>query len=567
MPARFGAWLLAVLLLVSGCQRAPQDSTQPRFDMVILNGTLYDGTGVAGIVADLGIAGDRIIAVGDFADSDGNAVIDAAGKAVAPGFINMLSWAPEPLLWDGRSQGDIRQGVTLEVFGEGTSYGPWNDAMKASNRNNQGELTYAIDWTTLGEFMTSLERRGIATNVASFIGATTVRIHELGYEDRAPTPEELTRMQSLVRTAMEEGALGVGSSLIYAPATYAKTDELIALMQVAAEYGGMYISHLRDEGDRLLESIDELLSIARASGAPAEIYHFKQSGERNWNKFAEAVAKVEAARANGLRITANMYNYTAGSTGLDAAMPPWVQEGGQDAWENRLQDPDIRARVRSEMQEPTPDWTNLMQAAGSDGTLLVGFKNPDLRQYQGKTLTEVATLRGTAIEDTVMDLVVEDGSEVQVVYFMMNEDNVRAGIALPWMSFGSDARSMTTEGIFLNNSTHPRAYGNVARLLGKYVRDEQVIPLEEAIYKLSGLPAANLGIEERGLLKPGYFADIVVFDPEIIADHATYEEPHQYSTGVSEVLVNGTVVLSEGEPTGELSGRFVRGKGWKNPHQ
>jgi N-acyl-D-amino-acid deacylase len=552
---------LFLIVLLTGC--AGEEQVQaPGFDVVILNGAVYDGSGAAPVTLDVAVKGEFIVALGDFTPAEGSLVIDATGKVVSPGFINMLSWAPEPLLYDGRSQGDIRQGITLEVFGEGTSYGPWNEAMKAEELALQSDIRFDITWTSLGEFMDDLVALGISPNIASFVGATTLRVHELGYEDRPPNADELADMQQLVRQAMEEGALGIGSSLIYAPAWYADTSELVALMQVAAEYGGMYISHMRSEGNRLLEAIEELITVARESGAPAEIYHFKQSGESNWNKFDAAVAMIEAARAEGIRITANMYNYTAGSTGLDAAMPPWVQEGGYDAWALRLQDPSVRERVKAEMLESDTEWSNLMGAAGPDGTLLVGFRNPVLRAYTGMTLAEVSLLRGTDAQDTAMDLVIEDGSRVQVVYFLMSEENVKRGIALPWMSFGSDARSMTADGLFLNNSTHPRAYGNVARLLGHYVWDEQVITLEEAIHKLSGMPATHLGIRERGFLKPGYKADIVVFDPATITDHATYDDPHQYATGVSEVLVNGTLVLSEGEHTGALPGQVVRGPGW-----
>lgn len=555
--------LAGILLCLTACSEPASDLVAvSAYDIVILDGTVYDGSGSAPVKVDVAITGETIVALGDFSEADGTRVIDAAGKAVSPGFINMLSWAPEPLLHDGRGQGDIRQGVTLEVFGEGTSFGPWNATMKAQDLADQGDITYDINWTTLGEFMEALVERGISTNIASFVGATTLRVHEIGYEDRAPTPAELQRMQELAREAMREGALGVGSSLIYAPAWYASTDELIALMQAASEFGGMYISHLRSEGNRLLEGIEELITIARESGAPAEIYHFKQSGERNWDKFDDAVAMIEAARAEGVRITTNMYTYTAGSTGLDAAMPPWVQEGGYEAWVQRLQDPAIRARVKTDMAQTDTDWSNLMAAASPEGTLLVGFRNPDLRHYQGRTLADVAAQRGTDALDTAMDLVIEDGSQVQVVYFLMSEDNVKKGIALPWMSFGSDARSMTPEGVFTLSSTHPRAYGNFARLLGKYVREEQVIPLEEAIYKLTALPATNLGLKQRGLLRPGYFADIVVFNPATISDQATYDEPHQFATGVSDVLVNGTPVLSEGGHTGAFPGQVVRGPGW-----
>ncbi|OGT97167.1 MAG: aminoacylase, partial [Gemmatimonadetes bacterium RIFCSPLOWO2_02_FULL_71_11] len=482
---------------------------------------------------------------------------------VAPGFINMLSWANEDLIQDGRSQGDIRQGVTLEVMGEGESMGPLTDSMKAEAARQQGDITYPITWTTLGEYLDTLVGRGISTNVASFVGATTVRIHEIGYADRPPTPEELQRMRALVRQAMDEGALGVGSSLIYAPGFYAGTDELVALAEEAGRSGGMYISHMRSEGNRLLEAVDELITVARRARVPAEIYHLKAAGRANWGKLDSVIARVERARAEGLRITADMYTYTAGATGLDAAMPPWVQEGGLEAWRRRLQDPAIRARVAREMRTPTNAWENLYLAAGSpENVLLVGFKQDSLKPLTGKTLAEVARMRGTSLEETAMDLVVRDDSRVGTVYFLMSEDNVRREIALPWMSFCSDAGSMTPEGVFLKSSTHPRAYGNFARLLGKYVRDEHVITLQEAVRRLTSQPAENLKLRRRGSLRAGYYADVVVFEPDSIADHATFDRPHQFSTGVVHVFVNGVQVLRRGEHTGAKPGRVVRGPGW-----
>ena len=547
---------LLPFVIIGACTSAPEH------DLIIRNGTIVDGTGKQAYVGDLAVDDDQITAVGDLGDARGALEVDAANLIVAPGFINMLSWAGDRLIEDGRSQSDIRQGVTLEVFGEGTSGGPLNDQMKRGEVASQGDITFDIEWTTLGEYLQYLVKKGISTNVASFVGATTLRIHEVGYDDRPPTDEELDRMRALVRQAMEEGALGIGSSLIYAPAFYAQTDELIELSKVAAEYDGMYISHMRSEGNALLESIDELLTIAREAGIRSEIYHLKAAGEANWDKLDTAISKIESARTQGLEITADMYNYTAGSTGLDAAMPPWVQEGGYDAWAERLQDPAIRERMRYEITTPTNEWENLMLAAGSEGTLLVEFKNPALREYTGQTLADVAEQRGTSIPDTIMDLVIEDGSRVQVVYFLMSEENIKQQLKLPWVSFSSDAGSMAPEGVFLNNSTHPRAYGNFARLLGKYVRDEKVISLEEAIRKLTSFPASNLRIQGRGQLSPGYFADIVVFDPTAIQDHATYEEPHQYATGMHHVWVNGTRVLADGDHTGAMPGRVVRGPGW-----
>ena len=551
-------YVIALIAIMWSC--SPSSSLE--YDVILRNGTIYDGTGSAPYLGDLAIDGDRIMAVGDVSDAKGRTELDLQGLAVAPGFINMLSWAVDTLIEDGRSQSDIRQGVTLEIFGEGLSMGPVNEHVERLIVEGQGDIEFEIEWGTLGEYLDYLVDRGISTNVASFIGATTVRVHEIGFEDRAPTEQELERMRGLVRQAMEEGALGVGSSLIYAPAFYAQTAELIELGKVAAKYGGLYISHIRGEANQLLEAVDELLTIAREAGIAAEIYHLKAAGEQNWNKIDAVIERVELARAEGLQITADMYTYTAGSTGLDAAMPPWVQEGGYGAWADRLQDPDTRARVRTEMGTPNDDWENLYLAAGAQGTLLVGFKNDQLKPLTGKTLAEVAEMRGGTPEDTAIDLVIEDGSRVQVVYFLMSEDNVRKQIALPWVSFGSDAGSMAPEGVFLESSTHPRAYGNFARLLGRYVRDGGIIPLEEAIRRLTSFPAENLHLTERGALRSGYFADVVVFDPHTIQDHATFESPHQYSTGVVHVWVNGTQVLKDGEHTGATPGRVVRGPGW-----
>jgi N-acyl-D-amino-acid deacylase len=531
------------------------------YDVVIRGGTVYDGSGGDPFAGDVAIAGDAIAAVAPAVAERGRREIDAGGLAVAPGFINMLSWATVSLLQDGRSQSDIRQGVTLEVFGEGSSMGPLNETMRRELLQHQGHIKYDVPWTTLDGYLRHLVTRGVSCNVASFVGAATVRVNVLGYEDRAPTAEELGRMRALVRRAMDEGALGVGSALIYAPGCYAGTDELVALAEEASRGGGMYISHLRSEGNRLLEAVDELIEIARRARVPAEIYHLKAAGEANWPKLEAAIAKIEAARAAGLRVTADMYTYTAGSTGLDAAMPPWVQEGGHRAWVARLQDPEVRARVRREMATPTDDWENLLLAAGAEGTLLIGFKSDALAPLTGKTLAQVAQQRGTSVEDTAMDLVVEDDSRVSTVYFLMSEENVRRQLGLPWVSFGSDGGSLAAEGVFLRSSTHPRAYGNVARLLGKYVRDEPALSLAEAIRRLSALPASNLKLDRRGRLVAGSYADVVVFDPATIQDHATYEQAHQYATGVQHVFVNGGHVLDNGEHTGATPGRVVYGPG------
>ena len=535
-------------------------------DLVIRNGLVYDGTGSPPVPGGVAVTGDRIAAVGEIT-GNGRIEIDARGMAIAPGFINMLSWSTESLIEDGRSESEIRQGVTLEVMGEGFSMGPLNDAMKKELVENQGDIRYEIRWTTLGEYLDHLARRGVSTNVASFVGATSVRIHEIGYEDRAPTAEELGRMKQLVAAAMEEGAMGVGSSLIYAPAFYAKTEELIELCKVAAHYGGMYISHMRSEGNQLLEGIDELIRIAREAGLPAEISHLKAAGEPNWPKLDAAISKVEAARAGGLAITADMYTYPAGATGLDAAMPPWVQEGGLKEWIARLRDPGVRDRVKKEMSVNAPGWENLYFLAGSpERVLLIAFRNEQLKPLTGKTLAEVARMRGKTPEETAMDLVIEDDSRVGTVYFLMSEENLRKQVALPWLSFGSDEASQAPAGNFLKSNPHPRAYGTFARLLGKYVRDEKIIPLEEAVRKLSALPAANLKLDRRGLLRQGYYADVVVFDPAAIRDHATFAEPHRFSTGVHHVLVNGVPVLRDGQHTGAAPGRVLRGPGWKGVH-
>ena len=535
------------------------------YDFVIRRGTVVDGSGATPFVGDVGIRNDTIAAVAPSLDGARGAIdIDAAGLVVAPGFINMLSWATESLIEDGASQSDIRQGVTLEVFGEGRSMGPLNADMKREALERQADIRYPIEWTTLGEYLEYLVKRGVACNVASFIGATSVRVHEVGYADRPPTPDELERMCGLVRQAMQEGALGVGSSLIYAPAFYAGTDELVALTRAAAEYGGMYISHIRSEANHLLEAVDELVEIARRSGAPAEIYHLKASGAANWPKLDSVIARIEEARSVGLGITADMYTYTAGSTGLSATMPPWVQEGGHREWIARLKDPAIRARVTQEMRTPTDAWENMFLLPGSpDNILLVGFKNDALKPLTGRTVAQVAAQRGSAPEEAIIDLVIEDDSRVAAVFHMMSEDNVRRQIRLPWVSFGSDAGSLAPEGVFLKSSTHPRAYGNVARLLGRYVRDERLIPLEEAVRRLAALPAENLKLDRRGRLAPGFFADVVVFDPASVCDRATYAEPHQYADGVQHVLVNGVQVLKAGKHTGARQGRVVRGPGWR----
>ena len=551
--------LILFLLIIFSC------SPPNNYDILIKNGAIVDGSGNAAYLGSVGINADTIAAVGKL-KATGTLEIDATDLIVAPGFINILSWATESLIEDGRSQSDIKQGVTLEIFGEGWSMGPLGEDLKKELQlpTSQGDIKYDIDWNTLDEYLQSLVRRGISPNVASFIGATTVRINHIGYENRAPTDKELTSMKHMVKQAMEDGALGVGSSLIYAPAFYSTTEELIALCKVASKYDGLYISHMRSEGNRLLQSIDELMRIANEADIRAEIYHLKMSGKENWSKYDDVVRKIDSARTAGLSITTNMYTYVAGATGLDASMPPWVQEGGYKKWAQRLQDSEIRKKVLVEMTTPTDKWENLMDAAGtSDNLLLVGFKNDSLRHYTGKTLTEVAKIHGKSPEETAMDLVVADGSRVGTVYFLMSEENVKKQIALPYMSFGSDAGSIAPEGVFLNSSTHPRAYGNFSRLLGKYVRDEQIISIEEAVRKLTSLPASNLKIKKRGSLIKGNFADLAIFNSETIQDHATFTEPHQLSTGMVHVFVNGEQVLKDGKHTGAKPGRVVRGPGYK----
>ncbi len=557
---------LSISIALLACAEEREERVVPeqtRYDLLIRNGTVYDGTGGEPFVADIAVVADRIAAIGSKLGS-AEVEIDASGLAVAPGFINVLSWANASLIEDGRSMSDIRQGVTLEVMGEGWSMGPLDEQMKRDALDQQADIRFDIDWTTLGEYLQFLQDRGVSTNVASFVGATTLRIHELGYADRAPSAEELARMQGLVRTAMEEGALGVGSSLIYAPGFYATTDELVALCAVAAEYGGRYISHIRSEGTTLLEALDELLEIARRARIGAEIYHLKASGEQNWDKLESVFERIEEARAEGLDITADMYTYTAGATELTAAMPPWVQEGGLDAWVERLKDPAIRERLQLEMTTPTDRWESLyLDAGGAENVILIGFKNPALKDLTGKTVAEIAEQRGVSPEVALMDLVIEDHSPISAVYFLMSEANVRKKIAQPWMSFGSDEASLAPEGAFLKFNLHPRAYGNFARLLGRYVREERILSLAEAIRRLTSLPAKNLKLRDRGALEEGFFADVVVFDPAQIQDHATYAEPHRLATGVKHVFVNGEAVLRDGAHTGATPGRFVRGPGWR----
>jgi N-acyl-D-amino-acid deacylase len=555
---------LDILPLLAALVIAGSAAPAPRYDTILRGGIVYDGSGSAPFTGDVAIRGDRIVAIARHLPGRSRREIDVHGLAVAPGFVNMLSWANESLIADGRGESDIRQGVTLEVMGEGDSMGPWNEAMKRRETARQADIGYRIAWTSLGSYLDFLEHKGISPNVASFVGATTIRVHELGEGDVDPDPAQLRRMRALVRQAMNEGAMGVGSSLIYAPATFAETPELTALAQEAGRCGGMYISHIRDEGPKLLEAIDELIAISARSGAPAEIYHLKEAGRPNWGKIDAVVARIEAARARGQRITADMYNYVASATGLDAAIPTWAQAGGVEAWVARMKQPAVRARILAEMRASAQasEDTNLV-VKEPEKVLLLAFKNPALKPLTGKSLAEVARMRGKSAEETAIDLVIEDGTRIGVAYFIMNEDNVRRQIRLPWVSFGSDASAQAPAGVFLKSSTHPRAYGNFVRLLGRYVRDEKLIPLQEAVRRLAALPARNLGIRDRGMLRAGYFADIAVFDPRAIRDNATFERPQVFATGMRDVFVNGVQVIGGGAHTGATPGRFVKGPGWR----
>jgi N-acyl-D-amino-acid deacylase len=535
-----------------------------KFDTIIRGGTVYDGNGHEPFVADIGINADTIAFIGDLSNATAKLELDAKGKAIAPGFINMLSWANESLIQDGRSQSDIRQGVTLEVMGEGYSMGPLNPKMKKEMQAGQGDIKYTVEWNTLGEYLNFMEKKGISCNIASFVGATSTREYVIGEDNRKATEAELDSMMHLVEVAMQEGAMGVGSSLIYPPASFADTRELIALCKAASKYGGMYISHMRSEGNRLHEAIDELITIAREANVPAEIYHLKMSGKDNWGKLDSVIRQVEGARKQGLKITADMYTYTAGATGMTSAFPPSLQDGGFGKLWERLHDPKIRAQMKKEMNTNAKDWENLYYGCGSpENVILLAFSQDSLKKFNGKTLGEVARIRGTSPEETAMDLIIQDSTRVGVAYFLMNEENVRRQVVLPWLSYGSDASSAAPEGVFLKSSTHPRAYGNFARVLSQYVREEKLMPLQMAIYKLSKLPATNLKIQKRGELKLGYYADVVIFDPATIKDHATFPKPQQYATGVSDVFVNGTQVLKNGEHTNAKPGRFIKGPGYK----
>src|SRR6266403_1911271 len=547
-------------LVAAEASGSPQNPTD--FDVIIRGGTVYDGTGAEPKNVDVAIRGDRIAEIGDLKTAKAKTVVDASGLAVAPGFINMLSWSNESLIQDGRSQSEIRQGVTTEIMGEGESMVPVNVRIRDHMLREQKDIHYEIKWSTLAEYLLYLEARGGACDVASFIGATTIREYVIGFEDKAPTAQQLDQMRELVRGEMEAGALGIGTSLIYPPAFYAKTDELIQLCKVAAKYQGKYISHMRSEGNRLLEALDELLRISREAGIPAEVYHIKAAGQQNWSKIDKLLSRIEGARKEGLKIAANMYTYTAAGTGLDACLPPWTEDGGYPALFKRLRDPATREKIKVQVQAPSDEWENMYLAAGGpEHILLVGFKSEKLKPLTGKTLAEVAKMRGKDPIDTAMDLIAEDESRIGTIYSLMSEPNVKKELAKPWISFGSDEASQAPEGVFLKSNPHPRAYGNFARVLGKYVRDEKVLSTSDAIHRLSGLPATNLGLDRRGFLKEGMFADVVVFDPQRIADRATFENPHQLAVGVKHVFVNGVQVLKDDEHTGAKPGRALWGPG------
>jgi len=536
-----------LVLIFFGCQ------TEPTYDIVLQNGLIYDGEGGKPQLGDIGINADTIAVISEPNTLNGTELIPLDTMAVAPGFINMLSWANVALLEDGRSQSDIRQGVTLEVMGEGRSMGPLNAEMKESMQNDQGDIKFDVSWTTLGEYLQYLEEKGVSTNVASFVGNGTLRTHVIGYDNRPATPEEMEAMKALTRQAMEEGAVGISSSLLYAPSMYASTEELVELSKVASAYDGMYISHIRNEGDRLLESIDELIEISKQADIRSEVYHLKASSKDNWGKLDQAITKIDSARDSGLPITADIYTYNASSTGLHVQLPDWARENGIDAMLERLADPANRKRAIEELE-----FRN-----GPETILMVGFRSTEMRKYIGKYLTEIAEEWGKSPEATLVDLLLQDQSRVQVVYFSMSEENIKKKVALPWVSFCSDAGSYTNEGVFVKQSTHPRAYGSFIRVLGKFVRDEGVIPLEEGIRKLTSLPADNLKLKKRGRLQAGHFADIVVFDPEKVTDKATFTDPHQYAEGVRHVFVNGGHVIKNGEHTGATPGRFVKGPGYQ----
>ncbi len=552
-----------MLIITTCCAWLFACKTTVKYDTIIRNGIIYDGSGGEPFKGDIAINADSIAAIGDLKDAKATNETDAKGMAVAPGFINMMGHSEESLIQDGRSQSDLRQGVTTEIFGE-FSMGPINAKMKKQQQEGQGDIKYDVNWNSLGEYMNMLEKKGISCNIASFVGTGVVRTYVIGEDNKAPTAVQLDSMKLLVAQAMQEGALGVTNALIYPTDFFAKTDELIALSKEAAKYGGTYSSHMRSEGNKLLEAVEELITISKEAKIPAEIFHLKAAGKSNWGKMDSVIKRVEKARAEGLDVTADMYTYLAGATGMTSAFPPTLQDGGFGKLWQRLHDPVIRKQMIKAMNTDATDWENLYYGAnGARNVLLLAFKQDSLKKYTGKTLAEVATLLNKTPEETAMDLIIQDSTRVGVAYFLMNEDNVKKQVALPWVSFGSDEASYTTEGVFLKSNAHPRAYGNFARVLGKYSRDEKVVALKDAIKKLANVPAKHLKLLKRGELKAGNYADIIIFDPATIADHSTFDKPHQYATGVTDVFVNGVQVLKDGEHTNAKPGRFVKGPGYK----
>ncbi len=551
-----------LIYLLFACTILASCSTK-KYDTIIRNGLVYDGNGGEPYKADIAILNDSIAFIGDLSKATAKNELDAKGLAVAPGFINMMGHSEESLFQDGRAQSDIRQGVTTEIFGE-SSFGPLNANMKNQMQNGQGDVKYNVSWNTLGEYMQVLEKKGIAPNIASFVGSGAVRQYVIGEANIAPTPAQLDSMKLLVGEAMQQGALGLTNALIYPVDFFAKTDELIALAKEASKYGGTYSSHMRSEGNKILEAVEELITISKEANIPAEIFHLKAGGKDNWPKMDSVIKRVERARKEGLDITSDMYTYLAGATGMTSAFPPTLQDGGFGKLRERLQNPKIRAEMKIAMNTNAQGWENLYYGAGgAEHVLLLGFKQDSLKKFTGKTLAEAAKMRNSTPEETAMDLIVQDSTRVGVAYFLMSEENVKKQVALPWISFGSDEGSYTTEGVFLKSNAHPRAYGNFARVIGHYVRDEKVLTLQTAIQKLANLPAKHLKLQKRGELKTGYFADIVIFDPAKVKDNATFEKPHQYADGMEDVFVNGIAVFKNGEPTGNAAGRFVKGPGYK----
>ena len=556
---RYSLFVISAILLLISC-----NSSNEKYDTIIRNGMIYDGNGGEPFKGDIGIKNDTIAFIGDLSKASAANEVDAKGNAVAPGFINMMGHSEESLIQDGRGQSDIRQGVTTEIFTE-FSMGPLNPKMKKQLKDGQGDIKYDAEWNSLGEYMNFLEKKGVSPNIASFVGTGAVRQYVIGEDNKAPTPAQLDSMKLLVRQAMEEGALGVTNALIYPVDFFAKTGELIELSKEASKYGGTYSSHMRSEGNKFLEAVEELITISKEANIPAEIFHLKAAGKSNWSKMDSAVRRVERARKEGQDITADMYTYVAGATGMTSAFPPTLQDGGFGKLRERLMDPAIRKEMIKAMNTDAVDWENLYYGAGgAEHVLLLGFKQDSLKKYTGKTLAEVAKIRATSPEETAMDLIVQDSTRVGVAYFLMSEDNVKKQVSLPWVSFGSDEGSYTPEGVFLKSNAHPRAYGNFARVLGVYTRDEKLMTLQEAIRKLANLPSKHLKLQKRGELKVGNYADIVIFDPAKVKDNATFEKPHQYSEGMIHVFVNGVQVLKDGEHTGATPGRFVKGPGFKS---